>query len=114
MSSGQIKYDQSEDNADIFPMDDAEVVDDKVCTIHSDNLQLADVLAHQVRKAQEENEVHCVEARTGTDSSGRPWATSPNLSAAATFADHRSSPPTAQHNCDMVDRDRIGATKLCV
>ena len=89
MSSAPIKCDQSEGKADTFPLDDAEVVADKVCTIHSDNLQLADVLAHQVLNAHGDNEVQCVEARPGTDSSGRRCATSPNLSAIAMLADHR-------------------------
>ena len=109
MSGAQLKYDQSEDKADICPMDYAEVVDDKVCTIHSDNIQLADVLAHQVLETHGDNEVQCIEARPGSDSSGRPCATSPDLSASTMLADHRSSPPAAQQNHDMVDRDRIGA-----
>ena len=110
MSSARIKYGQSEDKAESFPMDDAEVVDETVCTIHSDNLQLADVLAHQVLKAHGDNEVQCVGARPGTDSSGRPCATSPNLSAVATLADHRSSPPAAQQQMTWWIEKGLGRT----
>ena len=66
-------------------------------------------LSRKVLDVRSDRQDEPVTAPSGTDSSGRSCATSPNLSVVAMLADPRSSPPTGQQGSNIVNRGKIGA-----
>ena len=100
---------------------EADVVGDRnehlqqhIRTAHGRNTITDGRRSHKVLDAQMDRDETVHEAQPGSDSSGRPCATSSHLlakscSVVAMLADPRASPPIAQQDCDMVDRRTSGA-----
>ena len=78
-------------------------------TIRAKHTVANDQLACKALNVQGARQDDPVEAPPGTDSSGRPCATSPQISVVATLADPRASSTTRQQRCDMAGRKKSGA-----